>query len=105
MEEKLIYSCFNHYQIRRVKEAIPNAFILFEIFYVKYKPQFRFKGIAVLYFEWQVGIVVICNFSVEKIDNIWYNQLILILIRKAFSNQADFMKRRKDFLAARKEWA
>lgn len=27
MEEKLIYSCFNHYQIRKVKEIIPNAFI------------------------------------------------------------------------------
>ena len=27
MEDKLIYSCFNHYQIRRVKEQIPNAFI------------------------------------------------------------------------------
>lgn len=27
MEEKIIYSCFNHYQIRRVKEEIPNAFI------------------------------------------------------------------------------
>ena len=27
MSEKIIYSCFNHYQIRRVKEEIPNAFI------------------------------------------------------------------------------
>ena len=27
MGEKIIYSCFNHYQIRRVKEEIPNAFI------------------------------------------------------------------------------
>ncbi|MBQ7383249.1 MAG: hypothetical protein IJV72_00470 [Clostridia bacterium] len=27
IEEKLIYSCFNHYQIRKVKEIIPNAFI------------------------------------------------------------------------------
>lgn len=27
MQDKLIYSCFNHYQIRKVKEQIPDAFI------------------------------------------------------------------------------